>query len=373
MTATSAARLAVFVPSLRGGGAERVMLTLAGSFSRRGYAVDLLLPQATGPYLGQVAGGVRVVDLGVRRVLASLPRLVEYLRRQRPAALLSTLSHANMVALWARRIARAPTRVIVRESNTLSVNARFAPRRRQRIIPLLARHYYPWADAVVAVSDGVAEDLVREVGVPRERVCVLPNPVITPELLALAKVPLPHPWFVPGAPPVVLGVGRLARQKDFGLLIHAFARVRRARPCRLVVLGEGSERAALERLAVERGVAADVQLPGFVDNPFQYMARAAVFVLSSAWEGMPAVLIQAMACGAPVVATDCPSGPRELLDGGRHGALVPPGDPDRLATAILRAIEHPVRAPYEAFARFTSEAAAAHYLAVLGVEPGAHE
>jgi glycosyltransferase involved in cell wall biosynthesis len=361
-------RVALFVPSLRGGGAERVMLTLAEGFGRRGVGVDLVLPQVEGPYLQQVPPGTRVVDLRATRVITSLPSLVRYLKRERPAALLATLSHANLVALWARHIARVPTRVVIREANTLSETVRGTTRRRHKLVPALARRWYPSADAIVAVSEGVARDLAASVALAPERILVLPNPIVTPELDAMAREPLSHPWFADGQPPVLVAVGRLAKQKDYPTLIRAVALVRKRRPVRLMVLGEGTERDGLEILVEALGMRQDVALPGFVPNPFPYMAHARVFVLSSGWEGMPGVLIQALACGAPVVATDCESGPRELLLGGRLGRLVPVGSVEALAQALIAALdEPPPPIPVEALEPYTSDAVVGRYLAVLGV------
>jgi glycosyltransferase involved in cell wall biosynthesis len=359
-------RIAVFVPSLRGGGAERVMLDLAHGFAERGITTDLVLPQVEGPYLSEVRSDVRIVNLEARRVLASLPGLVGYLRRERPHALLSTLTHANLVALWARRLSGVATRVVVREANTLTQVTRGAGRDRRRFLPFLVRRFYPWADGIVAVSTGVAQDLETGSGIAAERMHILPNPVVTPELTSKAAEALDHAWFRAGQPPVVLGVGRLSKQKDFATLIRAFDRVRRAREARLMILGEGPERPGLEALVAGLGLSEQVMLPGFASNPFAYMARAGVFVLSSAWEGMPGALIQAAACGVPVVATDCESGPREVLQGGRYGRLVPVGDPAALAEAILTTLERPRTAvPFEAVERFTRSAAVSGYLEVL--------
>jgi glycosyltransferase involved in cell wall biosynthesis len=237
---------------------------------------------------------------------------------------------------------------------------------------MLVRRYYPWADEIVAVSQGVADDLLELTDLPPSKVRVLPNPVVTPELVQRAAEPLDDPWFTAGAAPVVLGAGRLDQQKDFPTLIRAFAAVRSRRPARLVILGEGPERGQLESLVEELGITADVRLPGFVSNPFSYMARAAVFVLSSAWEGMPGVLIQAMACGAPVVATDCESGPREALAGGKYGRLVPVGDHLALADAIAGTLDalRPSLPP-EALEPYTREGAADRYLRLLQI-PATH-
>jgi glycosyltransferase involved in cell wall biosynthesis len=218
----------------------------------------------------------------------------------------------------------------------------------------------------VAVSHGAADDLARSAGLPRESMEVVYNPVITPALLALARRKPDHPWFDPGQPPVILGAGRLTAQKDFATLIRAFAEVRRRRPARLIILGEGEDRTRLLALAESLGVAEGVSLPGFKENAVAYMGASAMFVLSSAWEGLPTVLIEALAAGTRVVSTDCPSGPREILQGGRLGALVPVGDAPALATAVLRGLELPASPPPPgALEPFTRDAAVDHYLRLI--------
>jgi len=332
-------KIALFLPSLRGGGAERVMVNLARGFSEKGLEVDLVLAKAEGPYLSEVPAGVRVIDLHSSRVLASLPGLVRYLRRERPQAILSAMDHANIVAIWVRKLARVQSRVVVTVHSTLSRATTNSNNPRGRLMPRLIRMFYPWADAVVAVSGGVAEDLAKTTGLPQEQIRVIYNPVVTPEILEKAEEPLNHPWFAPGEPPVILSAGRLTRAKDYPTLIRAFALVRRERPARLMILGEGEERPKLEALVRELDLDEDVSLPGFVDNPYAYMARSAVFVLSSAWEGFGNVLVEAMAVGTPVVATDCPSGPAEILEGGKWGKLVPVGDIEKIAKAIIDTLE----------------------------------
>jgi glycosyltransferase involved in cell wall biosynthesis len=361
--------IALFLPSLRGGGAEKVMVNLALGFVEQGLKVDLVLAKAEGPYLSRVPEEVRVVDLGARRVLYSLPGLVRYLRRERPQAMLSALNYANIVAIWAKLLARVQTHLVVSERNTLSCSTQNASSVRVKLLPLLIKIFYPYADAVVAVSHGVAEDLITMTGLPMEKVKVIYNPVITPELFAKAEEPLGHPWFRPGEPPVVLGVGRLTKQKDFPTLIRAFALVRKERPARLMILGEGEERPKLETLARELGIEEDFVLPGFVENPYKYMKRASAFVLSSRWEGLPAVLIEALALGVPVISTNCPSGPAEILEHGKWGCLVPVGEPHLLARAILEILQNDVRIPSHktAWERFSKENAVIAYLQVLGI------
>ncbi len=359
-------RLAIFTANMGGGGAERAMMKLAGGIADRGYAVDLVLSRAEGHYLVEVPRTVRVVDLDASRVLASLPGLVRYLRRERPTALLTSLNYVNIVGAWARRAARVHTRLVVNEQNTLSLEAPHSPRRRHRLMPRLARRFYPWSDAVVAVSRGTADDLVRTIGLAPDLIEVVHNPIVTPELRAMAAEPLDHPWFQPGQPPVVLAVGRFTVQKDFLTLIRAVGRVRRECPVRLLILGDGPERPILEAEVGEQRLEGTVDLPGWVANPYPYMVRAGAFVLSSRWEGLPSVLIEALYCGVPVVATDCPSGPMEILDAGRHGVLVPVGDVDALARGIGSALAGEVPRPERAsWLPYEQETVVGRYLGVL--------
>ena len=358
--------IAFFLPSLVGGGAERVVVNLMQGITERRIPVDLVLAAAEGPLLDQLPSSVRLVDLRAPRVLRSLLPLAGYLRRDRPRVLISSMGHANLVALWAGKLALGRTPIVVIEHNTLSQESQNERRLAGRIWPQLLRTFYPWATSVVAVSRGAADDLARTSGLPRDRIEAVYNPVITSTTTALAGQVPDHPWFAPGQPPVVLGVGRLTRQKDFSTLLRAFAEVRRRREARLIILGEGEERPAIEALAHELGLAEDVALPGFRENALAYMAGSAVFALSSAWEGLPTVLIEALSAGARVVSTDCPSGPREILQEGRLGALVPVGDHAALAAAILDALARPAGAiPLDALAPFTREAAVDHYLQVI--------
>lgn len=359
-------QFAIYLPSLYGGGAERVMLNLAHGLAGCGYAVDLVLAQAKGPYLSDVHGGIRLVDLKASRVLTSLPALARYLRREQPEALLSALDYANVVALWARRLAGVPCRLLVTEHNTLSRSAGNSAKWRHRMVPHLVKRFYPWADHVIATSVGVADDLSQMTGLPRERIKILYNPVVTPELQEKARAPLNHPWFEAGQPPVVLAVGRLTKQKDFPALIQAFAQVRQTRPARLLILGEGPDRPALEALAKKLSLGSDIAMPGFVENPYAYMSRASLYVLSSRWEGLPTVLIEALCCGAPVIATDCPSGPREILADGLYGLLVPLENVTALAQAIDAGLEgktpHPTE---ESWHPYSFEAVVEKYIRLL--------
>ncbi|MBN2428726.1 MAG: glycosyltransferase [Deltaproteobacteria bacterium] len=329
-------KIAFFVPSMRGGGAERVMLNLARGFAGEGYDVDLVLTKAEGPYMAKVPPEVNVVDLDSHRVLACLPNLVRYLRQQRPQVMLSTMLHTNIIALLARRLAFVPLRVVLREAMELSEILDSKSFFRKILTVILVRLAYASADGNIAVSQAVARDYEKRLRWPLGRMQVAINAVVTPELIAESQEPVEHPWFQAGEPPVILSAGRLAEEKDYPTLIKAFSLVHQHCSTRLVILGEGKERPALESLISDLGLENEVLLPGFVENPFKYMARARVFVLSSLFEGLPGTLIQAMAVGTPVVATNCKGGVNEILEDGKYGDIVPVGDENKMADAILK-------------------------------------
>lgn len=332
----SSSHIALYLPSLRGGGAERVMVTLANGFAERGLRVDLVLAKAEGPYLADVVPAVRVVDLGQPRVSRSLPGLVRYLRRERPMALLSALNHANVVAALAVALAGTGTRLVVSEHNSIS-RSMAAGGIKSHLLLRAMTWAYARADKVVAVSTGVADDLRRITKVPDDKIQTIHNPIVTDQMLEKSLEP------VSGFPEgrFILAVGRLTEQKDYPTLLRAFALLDNTFQTKLVILGEGELRVELEALARDLGIADRVLMPGFVSNPYAWMRRADVFVMSSAWEGLPTVLVEAMACGAPVVSTDCPSGPAEILEGGKWGKLVPVGDYTALANACKKILSSP--------------------------------
>ncbi|SKB16029.1 Glycosyl transferase, group 1 [Planktothrix sp. PCC 11201] len=332
--------IAIFLMDLGGGGAERVMINLAQGFAQRQKSVDLVLVKAEGPYLSQLHPQINVVKLESSRLISSLPRLINYLKEKQPKVLFSALEDTNFVALLAKKLAGVSTKVAVTVHNHLSREAENATQLKRRLTPQLVGWFYPWADYVIAVSQGVADNLIQ-LGVPAHKVQSIYNPIITPELLQNLHNRVDHPWFAPNQPPVILGVGRLHAQKDFRTLILAFAQLRQQQPARLIILGEGEERSALQSLIQTLGLETDVALLGFVSNPYAYMAASAILVLSSAWEGFGNVLVEAMAAGTPVVSTNCDSGPSEILAAGRYGQLVTVGDPQAMATAIASTLATP--------------------------------
>jgi glycosyltransferase involved in cell wall biosynthesis len=363
------ARVALLLDKLGVGGTQRMTLQLAAGLHARGHRVALLLCSRHGLEEAAVPAGVSVHVLGtvpgrhVRRLalrtdpaglphwsrallggpvpapLRCVPALAEYLLAQPPDALIASKTYPNLAALWAQRLCGAPVPVVVTERTHLSARCESA-KARWRGAPPLVRRYYPRAAAVLAISDGIAEDLVRAAGLPRERVVRVPNPVIGPEFGARARAPVAHAWLATPEVPVVLAVGNLTPQKDYPTFLRAFAHLRQRLEARLLVLGEGPERPRLEALIGELGIGGDTHLPGTVATPEAYMARAAVLVLASRYEGFGNVLVEALAAGCPVVATDCRSGPAEILAGGRFGALVPVGDAPALAAALERQLAH---------------------------------
>jgi glycosyltransferase involved in cell wall biosynthesis len=375
--------IAFFGYSLGGGGSQRRTLALAKGVAERGHSVDLVVVHSEGPLRAEVPASVRLVELkpwllprrsiGRNRGLElqfAIPALASYLRRARPEVLLAGASHVNLTAIQAHRLARVPTTLVLRASNSIGQYAAGDPGRRPSRQLRQIRRLYPRADAIVAVSQSVADGLEAAVEGALGRIETVYNPIWDSELIEKAAAPLDHPWFAPGEPPVILGVGRLSPQKDFPTLLRAFSHVRKQTMVRLMILGDtrkAERREQLVELALELGIADDFALPGSVDNPLPYMARSAVFALSSVWEGLPGVLIEALASGCPVVSTDCPGGSREILDNGRWGPLVKPQDPEALGIAILKLLDKrpPAQALRDRAAYFAVDRAVDGYLSVF--------
>ncbi len=359
-------RIAILIHDLRGGGAERVAINLAKGMVEAGRQVDLVLIKAQGVYIDQIPPGVRVIDLNKSNVFKAVPALVGYLRRERPRALLSNLTHVNIAALIAKAIAGGRTRIAVTEHSQISDKAAVQKRPRGRLLYRSVPFLYRTADAVVAVSHGTADDVTRFARLRGRPVRCIYNPVYSEGLIEASKAASDHPWLQPGALPVVLGAGRLHPQKGFDVLMRAFAVARATTPCKLIIMGEGEERAQLEALARELSITEDVSLVGFVENPYAMMSRASAFAMSSRSEGFSLVLLEALACGAPVVATDCASGPSEILAQGRYGILVPVDDFKALAKGILDALgQKKASGGVERAMNFSTEAATLAYLDVL--------
>jgi glycosyltransferase involved in cell wall biosynthesis len=368
-------RIAFLLDNLSGGGAEQVTLNLASELYRRGYRIDLLVCDPTGALVDNVPDGIKVIvvgkvssigallsalradKVGMGLILQTVIRLgklpgslryvaaiARYLAVSRPAAFVSALPKSNINAVLAKKQAGVDMRLMLGVHIHLSAQeavARESRKLRMLYLSPLMRRYYRQADCIVAVSKGVAEDAVHYLGVDWERISTIHNPVAMENIADLAAVSPGHPWLSDSGAPVVLGMGRFVKQKNFPLLLRAFALVRKVRPLRLIILGGDASsvdqrlhRQELTHLACQLGVKDDIDMPGYTSNTYAFLSRAAMFVLSSRFEGFGNVLIEALLCGCPIVSTDCPSGPAEILGGGRFGRLVPIDDEESMARAI---------------------------------------
>lgn len=327
-------RLAIYLPDLSSGGVERMRLNLIPELKRRQVEVTLILERRNGALLSQTPKDVEVIDLGVSRNLQALFPLARLLRKRRFDVLMSSLGHNNIIAVWARFLARVNTAVIICQHNALGAEQQFMSGWQYKILPFLYRVFGAQADAVVGVSKGVAQDLIQRTGLAEDKVKVIYNPVVTDAVLADIDQPVEHPWFLDPGLFIYVAVGRLVEQKDFASLIHAFAQLPAREDKRLMILGEGPLLSALKSLAESLGCASLIDFAGFRTSPMAYVARCHAMVMSSQYEGFGNVLVEGLACGVPIVSTDCPFGPREILEDGRYGHLVPVGDVAALAQAM---------------------------------------
>lgn len=359
-----------YVDSFGGGGIERNRVRLANAFSQRGLRVEMVVHKDYGPFRSRLDPSVQVSSIGRAGRLTTLWRLTVVLRHLRPEVLISAAPERNLIALLAARLSGTGTRVVLSEHNHYSIALRKARPRSYRLLRWLARRLYPRAAAIIAISQGVGDDLAVELKLPREQVHVVYNPVISEEFEKHASDAPAHPWLHDKSAPVILAVGRLRRAKGFDLLLEAFAPVHASLGARLIILGEGEERNALTAQADALGIGAAVSLPGFVENPHAFMARADLFVLSSRYEGLGNVLIEAMACACPVISTDCPSGPREILKDGALGRLVPTENVAALRCAIAEALVDPgpIEAAKDFAMGFTISAATRRYIELAGLD-----
>ena len=338
---TSAKRFAIFLPHLFGGGAERAMVNLAHGLLDRGFTVDLVLGLKKGPYLANVRPEVNVIDLGTNKMWDKVKGLAKYMKEYQPRGLVSSLDNINIasIAKWRAGVA---TRVIINVQNHVTTDLASYKGFKAWMKPKVLRFMYKKADEVICVSHGVADDLI-DMGLPKSLVGVIHNPVMNANIDALAAEPVDHPFLKPGMPPVLVAVGRLTLQKDYPNMLQAFAAVRRrGHDLNLLILGQGELKAQIEAQIEQLELTDHVSLAGFAANPYAYISKARMFVLSSQWEGLPTVVMEALACGTPVVSTDCPSGPYEILDKGAFGELCPVNDAIALADAIERSLSKPV-------------------------------
>ncbi|MEX1081493.1 MAG: glycosyltransferase [Halofilum sp. (in: g-proteobacteria)] len=332
--------IAIFGDWASAGGVSRRLTNQIRVWDELGYTIELVaFRDGVKFYPDEQPDALRFKHLGTRTKWATLVALWWYLRRSRPTVVLSASHLANIIVAACAFLPGVRARRYLSVPNTVGQAHRKTSQRKLRKKAVQVRLFYPCADGVVAVSEGVKQDLIDVVGLKGVDVQVIYNGTIAPLLFERARELPPHAWFQTHNLPVIVAVGRLSQQKDYSTLIRAFSRVRKVIRARLVIVGEGKDRGALEALVGELHLEADVALPGFAENPYAWIAHADVFTLSSRWEGLVNVVIEALALGVPIVSTDCPSGPREILDGGRYGELVPVGDYEELAAALVRALQ----------------------------------
>lgn len=365
--------LAVYLATSGHSGVDRIMENLICHLASMGVRIDLLRIAGHGPYMKLPSERVLPVSLGSGHVNSSLISLVRYLRRCKPAVLFSDKDRVNRVCLLANALAGGRSRVVVRVGTTVSCNLKNRGRVEQKIQRWSMGRLYRRAEAVILPSIAVAHDLLGLFPHLKSKIRVIDSPVIDERYRVMMDAPMDRhspysEWFVSGAPPVVLGVGELSARKDFGTLVRAFARVVRTTPCRLLILGDGTQRSLLQNMVKEHRLDRIVGLPGYIANPYPYMKKSKVFVLPSKYEGLPVSLIEALGAGITPVVTDAPGGAREILGNHRRlGALVPIGQVDALADAIESSLHNPV--PVDrlkaASLRFTVARCAQEYLDVF--------
>lgn len=359
-------RVAIILPDLRGGGVERLSILLAQEFIERGFGVDFVLLRREGELVTEVPMAAGIVDLHARRFRNGAWPLIRYLRRRRPTAVLAAMWPLTGMVGLAKFVAHSDCRLVVSEHNALS----HTPAYRGwsgRIHRLFGARLYQLADGVVCVSEGVRKDILTNTKLSSDHAHVIYNPVRKPSQSPQAIDPAISAWWH-ASNHRLLAIGSLKAQKDFPTLLKALARLRQKNDPKLLILGEGTLRGELESLVASLGLQDNVLMPGFIPDPYPYLEHANLFVLSSAWEGLGNVIIEALVAGVPVVSTDCPSGPAEILENGKFGRLIPVGDPQAMAAAIAEVLEAPVDRDFlrGRGKEFSAERAADQYLALLG-------
>ena len=358
-------RISVFIPSLRGGGVERVVVNLANEFIKRGYSIELVLASYEGELVNALSSNIKVINFNRKRVIYCLPLLIKYYISMRPTVLLSAMEHTNLVSIMAKILSRVPVKIVI----SVHTNIDFAVVQRKnifsKILLICIKIFYRYADEIISVTKKGIIDIKRAANIKKKHIHSIYNPILTDIFYEQLEIHLTCQWITSSAVPIILSAGRLDPVKDFITLIKAFAVVIESINCRLVIIGEGVERKKLESLIVKLGLEDSVLLPGFVNNPFSYMKYASVFVLSSLAEGFGNVLVEAMACKLPIISTDCPMGPREILTD--KGTLVPIENFEIMADQIRKVLSMPkiVNYPINRIMVFETDGIIDKYLSVL--------
>ncbi|GAA0367797.1 glycosyltransferase [Bacillus horti] len=341
-------KIVLLVPNLGGGGAEKVMLTLLKTIKKETADVTLLMVHKSGELVHQIPAEANTVDLGIKKLRHAPRKLIQELNRIRPDVILSTLTAMNFVLLVIKPFLAGKPKIVVRETNPPS------PKYKDNLkMKLLYQLLYRRSDQIIAISEGVAEDLIQYARLAnhKEKISVIYNPIHLSFIQQSMDQPIMHSWLNQKHTPVLLAIGRLVEQKDFHTLLRAFHQVRQQLDSKLIILGEGEQKEQLQALTKELGLTEYVLFDGFVDNPYPYLKRADLFVLSSKWEGFGLVLAEALATNTPIVSTKCRGAPAEILEEGRYGRLVEPGDDQAMAEAILDQLQEPLQENLEGRAR----------------------
>ncbi len=330
----SALSVAIYLHDLSGGGAERQSLIIAEELRRHGIDVTLVVHRLRGPLVRQVPSGLRVIDLGSSRTLQDVPRLAGFMRREQPDILIANVDLNNVAALLAKAVGFCRTKVVICQHNPISAAYLRSESWTYRYVGRCYRLLGPLIERAVAVSSGVADELVAIGGVPRSRVLTINNPVVGPDFQTRCDEVVTHRWFNQPGKPVFVTAGRMVGQKDHAAMLRALAIHRRRFDSRLIILGTGPLQEELIALAAQLGLTDAVDFPGFCPNALPFFRQADAFLLSSRGEGFGNVIVEALACGTPVISSRCEHGPGEILDSGRYGVLVEPRDPSALAAAM---------------------------------------
>ena len=350
------------------GGIGRVILNLADSFLKKGFVVDLVFTgREYGGRLSEIPNGVNIIQLSTRSRYSLIPA-IRYLKKTKPDLIISAHNHVNALMLIAHRLSGIGKNCFVISTFHTYRSTQLKNSTLQgRLYDWLAFRFYGWANKLVAVSRGVANDIEDSAGLPKGTINVIYNPAWSEEMAVKAKEPCPDPWVADRSIPLIISAGRLTKEKDFPTLLRAFARLLESLPAQLMILGEGEDRKDLENLIKQLGLTDHVRLPGHVSNPLSYFSNADLFVLSSAWEGFGNVLVEALGCGLPIVSTNCPGGAREILADGKYGKMVPVKDDSELGEAMKRTLESPPSSEHqkERAQQFTFERSANKYLSLF--------
>lgn len=363
--------IAVYIPSLGSGGGDKMALNLCRGLSKLKYNVDLIVLKDD-VLKNNLINSLELHNTRLiyfdKNTKKRIRDLVNYLKKEQPEVILSAKG-GDVETIKAKKIAKVATKVVLRHGTTFSQRDKYRPFFRRIISKIKLRWIFSRADLIIANSKGVANDVIKIGKIPAEKVKVLPNPTIVPEMFKLGEEKIEHEWFLNKDSYIILGAGGFRKSKDFPTLVKAFFLLQKEVSARLVILGQGRQKKKIEGLIEYFGIKDKVWLPGHEDNPYKFMAKSDLFVLTSLWEGCPNVLIEALAFGTPVVSTDCPSGPREILQNGIYGKLVPLRDPEKLKEAMKFTLKNPMPKHFlkQAVTSYTLDESCKAYAMALGL------